>query len=70
MATTSIKSGGATLSTVGPDTIKHAFREIMDDEAKHVRVSGISCVGHSMRSRYAPQPENADAGHASGSGPG
>jgi hypothetical protein len=36
MATMSIKSGGSTLSTVGPDTIKHAFREIMDDEAKHV----------------------------------
>jgi hypothetical protein len=36
MATMSIKSGGGTVSTIGPDTIKHAFREIMDDEAKHV----------------------------------
>ncbi len=36
MATMNTKSSGATLSTVGPDTIKNAFREIMDDEAKHV----------------------------------
>jgi hypothetical protein len=30
------KSGGGNPSTVGPDTIKNAFREMMDDEAKHV----------------------------------
>ena len=34
MATMNTNSGGGTLSTVGPDTIKNAFREIMDDEAK------------------------------------
>ena len=33
MARMNTDSGGGTLS---PDTIKHAFREIMDDEAKHV----------------------------------
>ena len=36
MATMTTKSGGGTLSTVGPETIKNAFREMMDDEAKHV----------------------------------
>jgi len=36
MATTHTNSRGGTLSTVGPDTIKSAFREMMDDEAKHV----------------------------------
>src|SRR6188472_2913824 len=36
MATMNTNSAGGTLSTVGPDTIKNAFREIMDDEAKHV----------------------------------
>jgi hypothetical protein len=29
-------SAAGTRSTVGPDTIKNAFREMMDDEAKHV----------------------------------
>src|SRR5262245_2754896 len=36
MATMNTISSGGTLSTVGPETIKNAFREIMDDEAKHV----------------------------------
>jgi ferritin-like protein len=36
MATMTPASGGSTLSTVAPDTIKNAFREIMDHEAKHV----------------------------------
>ena len=36
MATMNPASAGGTLSTVPPDTIKSAFREIMDDEAKHV----------------------------------
>ena len=36
MATMNRASGGGTLSTVSPDTIKSAFREMMDDEAKHV----------------------------------
>jgi hypothetical protein len=36
MATMNTKSGGGNPSTVGPDTIKNAFREMMDDEAKHV----------------------------------
>ena len=36
MATMKTNSGGGTPTTVGPDTIKNAFREIMDDEAKHV----------------------------------
>lgn len=36
MATMSTNSGGGTPSTVGPNTIKNAFTEIMDDEAKHV----------------------------------
>ena len=27
----------------------------------HTRVSGISCVGHTMRSDYAPTPQNPDA---------
>ena len=33
------------------------------------RVSGISCVGHSMRSDYAPQTEKPDTRHAVGPGP-
>ena len=36
MATTNPASRGGALSTVAPETIKNAFREIMDDEAKHV----------------------------------
>jgi hypothetical protein len=36
MATMNTNSRGGTPSTVGPDTIKNAFREILDDEAKHV----------------------------------
>ena len=36
MATMNRASGGGTLSTVSPDTITSAFREMMDDEAKHV----------------------------------
>jgi hypothetical protein len=33
------------------------------------RVSGISCVGHSMRSDYAPQTEKPDTRDAIGPGP-
>ena len=36
MATMTTNSAAGTRSTVGPDTIKNAFREMMDDEAKHV----------------------------------
>jgi hypothetical protein len=36
MATMNTGSGRSAVSTVGPDTIKSAFREIMDDEAQHV----------------------------------
>jgi len=36
MATMNPASAGRTVSTVGADTIEGAFREIMDDEAKHV----------------------------------
>jgi hypothetical protein len=36
MATMNPASAGRTVSTVGADTIESAFREIMDDEAKHV----------------------------------
>src|ERR1044071_10060687 len=36
MATMTTNSAAGPRSTVGPDTIKKAFREMMDDEAKHV----------------------------------
>ena len=36
MATMNPASAGRTVSTVAADTIESAFREIMDDEAKHV----------------------------------
>ena len=36
MAAMNTKAAAGTLSTIAPDTIKSAFREIMDDEAKHV----------------------------------
>src|SRR5262245_22685297 len=36
MATPHSNSGAGTLSTITPDTIKNAFKEIMDDEAQHV----------------------------------
>jgi hypothetical protein len=36
MATLNPASAGRTVSTVAADTIESAFREIMDDEAKHV----------------------------------
>jgi ferritin-like protein len=36
MATINTKSAAGTPSTIGPDTIKSAFREIMNDEAEHV----------------------------------
>src|SRR5262245_40110800 len=36
MAAMNTKSAAGTASTIAPDTIKSAFREIMDDEANHV----------------------------------
>jgi hypothetical protein len=36
MAAMNMKSAADTPSTIAPDTVKSAFREIMDDEAKHV----------------------------------
>jgi hypothetical protein len=36
MAAMNTKSVASTPLTIAPDTIKSAFREIMDDEAKHV----------------------------------
>jgi len=36
MVATNTHSGAGTLSTVAPDTIKNAFKEIMDNEATHV----------------------------------
>ena len=42
---------------------------VMISDAEEMRVSGISCVGHSMRSVYAPHTENPDTGHAAGACP-
>jgi len=51
MATMTPASPGRNLSTVGPETIKNAFREIMDDEAKHVSFfeAALKKAGASVR---------------------
>src|SRR5262245_65804098 len=51
MATMTTNSAAGTRSTVGPDTIKNAFREMMDDEAKHV-----SFIEAALKKAGAPVP--------------